>query len=215
MEKYIREYCEDFEFSQIEQLSQTISGIDIKIDIFEAWKEIDGLKHYREKAFVTLTKGDKTYECTFYDEHSYGCSFFPVTIEGKAYLLFRKTLYGFTLLDADTLTEAYNYIPENVKKGEESFIITGANQLGKLLIFDGCYWAAPYECYVYDYEKKLFANISTTYGIDSLEEIEVKDDMLYISGYAFIDDEESKTVEKIISAEELNTQISENGVKEI
>lgn len=52
MEKYIREYCEDFEFSQIEQLSQTISGIDIKIDIFEAWKEIDGLKHYREKAFV-------------------------------------------------------------------------------------------------------------------------------------------------------------------
>lgn len=215
MEKYIREYCEDFEFSQIEQLSQTISGIDIKIDIFEAWKEIDGLKHYREKALVTLTKGDKTYECNFYDEHSYGSSFFPVTINEKAYLLFRKTLYGFTLLDADTLTEAYNYIPENVKKGEESFIITGANQLGKLLIFDGCYWAAPYECYVYDYEKKLFANISTTFGIDSLEEIEVKDDTLYISGYAFIDDEESKTVEKIISAEELNIQISENGVKEI
>ena len=215
MEKYIREYCEDFEFSQMEQLSQTISGIDIKIDIFEAWKEIDGLKHYREKAFVTLTKGDKTYECNFYDEHSYGNLFFLVTIEGKAYLLFRKTLYGFTLLDADTLTEAYNYVPENVKKGEESFIITGVNQLGKLLIFDGCYWAAPYECYVYDYEKKLFANISTTFGIDSLEEIEVKDDTLYISGYAFIDDEESKTVEKIISAEKLNTQISENGVKEI
>ena len=33
MEKYIREYCEDFEFSQIEQLSQTISGIKIKSQV--------------------------------------------------------------------------------------------------------------------------------------------------------------------------------------
>lgn len=92
MEKYIKEYCEGFEFSQIEQFSQTISGIDIKIDIFEAWKEIDDLKHYREKAFVTLAKGDKTYECNFYDEHSYGCSFFPVTINEKL-ICFSVRLY--------------------------------------------------------------------------------------------------------------------------
>jgi len=215
MEEYIKGYCEDFEFSQTEQIFQTVSGIDINIDIFEAWKEINGLKHYREKAFVALTKGEKTYECVFYDEHNYKYLFFSVTIKEKSYLLFRKTLYGFTLLDTDTLTETYNYIPENIKNGEESFIITWLNQLGELLIFDGCYWAAPYECYVYDYEKKLFANVSTALGVDSLEEIEIKDDTLYLSGDVFSDDDESKRIQKTVSAKELDKLISENGVKEI
>ncbi len=215
MEEYIKGYCEGFEFSQTEQIFQTVSGIDINIDIFEAWKEINGLEHYREKAFVTLTKGEKTYECVFYDEHNYKYLFFSVTIKEKSYLLFRKTLYGFTLLDTDTLTETYNYIPENIKNGEESFIITGVNQLGELLIFDGCYWAAPYECYVYDYEKKLFANVSTALGADSLEEIEIKDDTLYLSGDVFSDDDESKRIQKTVSAKELDKLISENGVKEI
>ncbi len=215
IENYIEEYCDGFEFSQIEHFSQTVSGIDINIDIFEAWKEINGLEHHREKAFVTLTKGEKTYECMFYEEHSYEHSFFPVTLKGKSCLLFRKTLYGFTLLDTDTLTETYNYMPENIKNGEESFIITGVNQLGELLIFDGCYWAAPYECYVYDYEEKLFANVSTALGVDSLEEIRIKDGTLYLSGDVFSDDDESKSIQKTISVKELNRLISENGVKEI
>ena len=63
--------------------------------------------------------------------------------------------------------------------------------------------------------EKIFASVSTVFGIDSLEKIEIRDDLLYISGYAFADDEESKAVEKTISAEELNKLISENGVEEI
>lgn len=215
MENYIKKYCDGFDFWRIGTLKKSISGIEIVIDIYESWKEIHDTMNYREKAHITMKKGELSYECVLYDENNYGHPFFNVTIKEKPCFLFRKTLYGFTLLDLDTLTEVYEYVPLNVKNRKESFIISDVKQLGKLLVFDGCYWAAPYECYVYDYDKKLFANVSTALGITSLEKTEIKEDMLYLSGDVSDGDNKCKNVRKQISLPELNRLIEENGVEEI
>ena len=84
------------------------------------------------------------------------------------------------MINADTLSVEYEYFPESVTRGEESFIITDVKQLDNLLIFEGCYWACPYECFAFDYDKKMFLNVSKLYGLFSLEKTELRDGKLVI-----------------------------------
>ncbi len=206
METYIKEYCGDFQFDFIEHISLKIADISIDIDIYEAQKTIDGILNCREKANVIFRKDGAKYECELFEEHGYRNSFFEVRLKGRSCICFRKTLYGFTLLDTETLTEAYDYIPKAMLNGEESFIIADVKQLDDLLIFEGCYWAYPYECFVFDIDKKLFVNISKFLDIESTEEVKVLGNKLVLT------DTDGKAKE--IVKEDIVNLIFQNGCAE-
>ncbi|MBQ8447973.1 MAG: hypothetical protein IJX27_03460 [Clostridia bacterium] len=178
IDKYILEYTEDFEFDFSEHVSTGIFGVEIEIDIFEYSDKYN----YREKAHAVFKKGRLTYECDLFDEHNYENGFYPVILKGQRYICFRKTLYGFTLLNADTLQIEFEYFPKSSAEGEESFIITETKQLDNLLIFEGCYWACPYECFAFDYDKRLFLNVSKLCGIFSLDKAVLQDNELTLYG---------------------------------
>ncbi|MBO5440163.1 MAG: hypothetical protein J6A53_05860 [Clostridia bacterium] len=211
MDNYIKEYCGNFEFDFVEHISSKIADISINIDAYEAQKNIDGIIHSREKALVNLTKNNLKYQCELFEEHNYENSFFKVMLNGHSYLFFRKTLYGFTLLDTETMCEFYNYVPQAIKTGEESFIITDVKQIGEIFVLDGCYWACPYQCFAYDFKSKLFVNVSHYLGIISLNDSTVKDNKLILNGRNSNND----GVTKEFMREELAKLISKNGLCEI
>ena len=133
-EKYIAEYSSGHDFAFIEHISVRISNVEIAVDVFEFYGKLHG-----EKAHVIFTNGDLTYECDCCDKHNYETDFHPVVLNGQNYIIFRKSLYGFTIIDAETPAVVFEYFPEIVLQGEESFIITDVKQLDELLIFEGCY----------------------------------------------------------------------------
>ena len=177
-DKCILEYCENCAFRYSEHISTRVFNVEIDIDIFEHKEQ----HNYREKAHVAFKTGDLTYECDCCDEHNYENDFYPIILNNQRLICFRKTLYGFTLINADTLTVEFEYFPEKVFNDEESFIIVNVKQLENLLIFEGCYWACPYECFAFDYEKKLFLNISKLCSVFFLDKTEVKENKLTICG---------------------------------
>ncbi len=192
IDKFILEYVEEFVFDYVEHLSMRVFDVEIEIDIFEYKDQCN----HREKAHVTFKKGNLAYECDFYDEHNYKSDFHPVTLNGQRFICFRKTLYGFTLINADTLSIEYEYFPEFVIHGEESFIITDVKQLDTLLIFEGCYWASPYECFAFDYKTKLFLNVSNMCNVFCLDKTVLQDDELIVYGTDENDSEKQITVHK-------------------
>ena len=161
LQSYIKSYKEDLPFTLTQQLSYEFCGIRIAVDVY-TYKSI---RTYREFARLHMEKGNFRYDCECIDQNDWEDFLFPITLDGQAYLLFRKTLYGFTLLDPETLAEVCDYFPEKVLGGDESFIITSAATFGKYLIFDGCYWGSPYQFFAYDHVQKQFVNLSKAYGI--------------------------------------------------
>ncbi|MBR1955458.1 MAG: hypothetical protein IKA29_06020 [Clostridia bacterium] len=91
--------------------------------------------------------------------------------------------------------------------GEESFIITEVKQLDSLLIFEGCYWACPYECFAFDYDQKLFLNISKNYDLYSLDKTELQGNNLVLYGT----DENNFEKQIIVSKQDLFIGITEYG----
>ena len=178
LEQYVLDYSENFPFRYVESVSLEVLDVSIGLDIFE----YEDKYNHREKAHVVLKKGNLTYECDFCDQHDYENDFYPIILNGQRFICFRKTLYGFTLINVDTLSVEYEYFPEPVIHGEESFIITEVKQLDHFLIFEGCYWACPYECFAFDYEKKLFFDVSRTYGLVSLDQTALQENTLILSG---------------------------------
>ena len=92
-------------------------------------------------------------------------------------------------------------------QGEESFIITDVKQSTDLLIFEGCYWACPYECFVFDYVRKLFWNVSKAYGIVCFDKTILQKGNLILSGT----DENNMAKEIAIPEKALILGIEENG----
>ena len=203
IDKYIFEYAENFAFDCVDHLFNRIFDVEIDIDIFE-YKD----QHtHREKAHITFKKGDLTYECDFCDIHNYENDFYPIILNGQRFICFRKTLYGFTLINADTLSVEYEYFPESVMRGEESFIIADVKQLDHLLIFEGCYWACPYECFAFDYDQKRFLNVSAMSDIISLDKTVAQNDRLIIHGT----DKNNAKAEFAISKQDLISCINKHG----
>lgn len=157
LKKYISDYLDGAVFTPETKISQEICGVKVNIQPYIAEPSKKG---NLEKADLTFEKNGLKYECVCIDQHHWDNSLFPLKINGKDYLCFRKTLYGFTLLNAETLTEEYDYFPEAVVTGDESFIIADAKSFSDLVIFYGCYWACPYGCYAYDHSQKRFVCIS-------------------------------------------------------
>lgn len=178
LSKYISEFVADFSFRFVEHVSKTIKGISIEIDVMEYTDAYTN----REKSHIVMKKDDLKYECDCTDVHDWQNSFYCITLRGKTYLCFRKTLYGFTFLNVDTLKEEYDYFPSQVLEGNESFIIVDAKSIGNIIIFDGCYWASPYFCFAYDHEKKLFLNLSDIYNINSECKFEISGGVLEMTG---------------------------------
>ena len=202
-EKYILDYTADFVFGFSEHISKRIFDVEIEMDIFEYTAQ----QSRREKAHAIFTKGNLRYECDFCDQHDYENDFYPITLNGQNFLCFRKTLYGFTLLNADTLSVEFEYFPECVLDGEESFIVVDGKQFNHLLIFEGCYWACPYECFAFDYDKKLFLNVSELCGLTSLDETAIQDNMLILYGT----DQKDANVQCVVSAEDLRIALTQHG----
>lgn len=200
--KYILDYSEDFVFDFSQHIEKRVFDTEIEIDIFEYSTQ----NSHREKAHAIFTKGNLRYECDFCDQHTYENDFHPITLNGQRFICFRKTLYGFTLLNADTLSVEFEYFPECVLDGEESFIVLDVKQFNNLLIFEGCYWACPYECFAFDYDKRLFFNVSEMCGLTSLDETAIQDNTLILSGT----DQKDADVQCVVSAENLRIALTQH-----
>ena len=203
IEKYILKYSDGYNFVFSNHVSKRIFDVEIEVDIFEYKTQL----HHREKAHVILKSGNLTYECDFCDAHNYENDFYPIILNGQRFICFRKTLYGFTLINADTLSIEYEYFPKAVTYGEESFIITDINQLDDLLIFDGCYWACPYECWAFDYKTKLFLNVSRMCNMVDFNIVVSQDNTLIVSGIDQTNSEKRITLSK----QDIMIGISEHG----
>ena len=204
LKKYISDYLDGSVFTPETKISQEICGVKVNIQPYIAEPSKKG---NLEKADLTFEKNGLKYECVCIDQHHWDNSLFPLKINGKDYLCFRKTLYGFTLLSADTLTEEYDYFPEAAVTGDESFIIADAKSFSDLIIFYGCYWACPYGCYAYDHSQKRFVFISQKCGITDCDEPEIKDGKLLLKGTT--KDNVSKTVE--LAEAEIFALLKSNG----
>ena len=205
MNKYILEYSNGFAFELSEHVSKKVLNVEIEIDIFEYRDQCN----HREKAHAVFKNRDLTYECELCEEHNYDNCFYPVVLNGKSYICFRKTLYGFTLISVDTLTVEYEYFPEAVLRDEESFIITDTHQLDNIIIFEGCYWACPYGCFAFDFESKRFLDVSDLIGIKSLELNKVLTNNGKLIIYA--SDEKDSAIEFSLSKAEIMTAMDQNG----
>jgi len=184
IEEYISSYAPEFTFTQTETYDYEVLGVKVHVDVYEFSDERD----HREKAHVLLSKNGLTCEFDCIESNRYDNMFCPVTLNGKTFLCHRKTLYGFSLLDPDSFVE-YEYFPEKVMRGEESFIISSAVSFGDIIIFEGCYWAAPYIAFAYDHKNNKFLDLSEEYGFFSSDSVEVADELLLID--TFNDKDES------------------------
>lgn len=207
IEKYIRMYEEDFIFEYSTHISGKILDIEIEIDVYE----YNDQYNHREKAQVTLKKGDLKYECEFCDRHKYADGFYPIMLNGQQFICFSKTIYGFVFMNADTLTVEYEYFPQCVveegESFEESFIIVDVKQLGDIFIFKGCYWAAPYESFAFDYSKKLFLNLSQYFGPCHSGKTAIKGDELIMYGT----DEAYSKKQVTVSKQEISDALNKFG----
>lgn len=193
---YMRQYVSAVPFAFTELIEKEIGDINVRIMVMEY---NDGYQ-YRAKAHIELTKGSLKYECFCIDHHSWADLFFLLHLEGKSYLCFRKTLYGFTLIDTETLVEEYDYFPKQVLEGQESFIFINAQAFRNFIVFDGCYWACPYSYYVYDSKNKKFLSIFERFDLFSGDNgVTVTEDKLILD----CTDEDDRCITLTLSFEKL------------
>ena len=159
LQRYIDLYKEGADFTYFETARSHVWGTEITVTV----SDDDHPRRYRVIAHILLEKNGFRYECEGVDRNRW--DFFPVTVDGRPCILFSKTLYGFTLLDAADLTEITDFFPVKVMNGEESFIITHAGSFGRYLIFEGCYWGCDYIYAAYEPATRCFADLSRAYGV--------------------------------------------------
>ena len=204
LKQYIEDYQKGFEFSFCERFTQEIGGVLITVEV---WLYENFERHERrQKARVTMEKGDAVYQCECVDDHDWKRMVYPLVIDGKTVLCFRKTLYGFTFLDAETLEEVYDYFPSEVTEGQESFIMVDAVMFHDLILFSGCYWAWPYWSVAYDHQNKRFLNLCDVSGIYD-DALAVESGEIVLTGR---DDEEQK-VTVTLTYDEVKTQLAAQG----
>lgn len=162
LEKYISDYLGDSIFTPSEAYDLDINDLHIHVEA----SEYDGEPWSKEKALISMKKGEMTYTFTAIDRHNWENAFWPVTVNASPYLCFRKTLYGFTLLNTENL-EDFDFFPEKVLDGEESYIVVNAVPFEDYIVFDGCYWGAPYVFYIYDHLNRRFLDLYEVFGLYS------------------------------------------------
>ncbi|MDE5592687.1 MAG: hypothetical protein K2I75_02000, partial [Clostridiales bacterium] len=177
-QEYINEYLASGDFQKIGEENGIFNNLKTKIEYFEYKYKISGCDGLKEKTVMTITDKANTkhiYECidTFFTPYEF-------EYKGTQYLIFRKSLYGYTILNLTDFTEK-NYFPSRVLEGEEAFIICEAKILKNLLVLGGCLWGGPYECRVLNLDTSQIANISKICNItDVVGEINVPDNALIL-----------------------------------
>ena len=201
--EYIQSYKEGLDFQPTDSVSYELCGISIKIDTYE----YSDATSYHDMVHITLESYGKKYEFDCIEAQSYQKMFHPVSISGESFLLFRRTLYGFSLINTESF-EIYDYFPEKVCNGEESFIVCEAKSFGNLIIFDGCYWAFPYSFYAYDHQNRLFLDLSKEYMVQAEDKMEIQGDTLILNG----SDKNEKKITVSIEYDELCKRMSQKGL---
>lgn len=172
-DEYVRSYVDTEKYIFSRWIEYQIGEIDVRMKIMEC--------EQNEIAYVQLAKGDLRYEFSCLDYQQWEELFFRLTLDGRDYLCFRKLLYGFTLLDIQTLTVTYEYFPMQVLEGDESFIVTDAKAFDHFIVMDGCYWACPYTYAVFDIRTRRFIDLYTYYRVWSEEKgILITDDRVLL-----------------------------------
>jgi hypothetical protein len=82
--------------------------------------------------------------------------------DGNEYMIFRSELYGYSVLNLDTLKD-FHYVPSQSFKvqGGETFIWTEIfyNNINNILAVSGCYWACPYSIVLVDCSEPMLPGI--------------------------------------------------------
>jgi len=100
--------------------------------------------------------GKKVYSFRSVDEDGTFCKLITHS-NGKRYLIFRRDLYGYSLLEIETLRD-FHYFPAcHLKPNAETFIWTDVlyNSNSNLMVVDGCYWACPWDLALVDFSDPL------------------------------------------------------------
>ena len=199
---YMTQYEKNYAFTETEHEESELWGVRITVTLYE----YDTESEHRDRAEILMEKDGLRYECVGIERPRW--DFFPVTVDGRSYILFSKTLYGFTLIDPDTLTEAFDYFPEKVLHDKESFIITHAQTFGKYLIFDGCYWGAPYAFAALDPVQMRFVSLTEAYGVLAGDHTaRIQGDELLLKG----ENVDGEPTEITVSASDLDRLMTERG----
>ena len=199
---YLTQYKANCSFTETEREQTEVCGVRITVTLYEYDIETE----HRDRAEILMEKDGLRYKCEGIERPQW--DFYPVTVDGCPCILFSKTLYGFTLLDAETLTEITDFLPEKVMNGEESFIITNAQSFGKYLILDGCYWGASYEFAALDPAQMRFVSLTEAYGILAGDHTaRIQGDELLLKGENW----EHKPAEITVRASDLDRLMTERG----
>lgn len=203
--EYLNEYIDGFNFEYERTVHNDYFGFDCITDEFKAKKGhiirvIQKLSIHKDNI--------KLYECEIIDGQNSENLFYPIVWMDNRYLLFRKSLYGFTLLNLENFDEL-NYFPEKVFHKKEDLILSGAVQFRDLLILDGCKWAYPYEYVVYDLFSKKYLFLTDKYDIYFDCEVYFENDNIIFDGM----DKEFEKKKLIIKYSELVNAVRTEGTK--
>lgn len=189
----------------VERTERILCGVNIEVESHDYMRA--DLSGHGQLSRITFTKGELSYTCQCCDAPT---GFFPLLLAGKWYICFRRSLYGFVLLDCETLSPEYEYFPKGVLHEQESFIVCSARQIENLLVFGGCYWACPDECFIFDYEAKRFLRLSKLYPGFALDREEVREKTLILHG----EDPSGNNQQISLSREELLAALETHGAED-
>ncbi len=158
--KYRRLLSEKLFQEQNRRESRTVrlaDGYTVLSECFDG--EFDGFPVYTSMSRLTDCRGITL--CHWQNSDRSGEFFYLFRhANGHRYLLFREDLYGYSVLNLDTLVLHHEIPLQSVLKGEdfqESFIWTEPQYDPKnsLLAVSGCIWAYPYSVILLDFSEPM------------------------------------------------------------
>lgn len=204
--RYIEEYLSDLVFEKKKEENARYGGLDAKLEFFECSFDNGGCPCHAERTVMTIEdgRGDHVYECI--DAFMPPCEF---EYGGEEYVVFRRTLYGYTILNLTDFSER-NYFPSDVAEGKEAFIMCEATRFCGMLLLFGCFWAGPYMCYALDLETLDVLNLSGALGME-----DVADNGIRASGDTLVltDGNTDKTYS--VGCNELKALVAASGNKDL
>ena len=94
---YLTQYKANCSFTETEREQTEVCGVRITVTLYEYDTEAE----HRDRAEILMEKDGLCYGCEGIERTHW--DFFPVTVDGRSYIFFSKTLYGITLIDPDTV----------------------------------------------------------------------------------------------------------------
>ncbi len=217
-EEYIANYRKtmgEYEFSETDEYRENFEANGIKIDFASRAHTLYKNKDDEFPTFsletgeITVTLKDgcaKTYETV---EDFLKPQVFSVN--GTDYIFIRKALYGYCIIDARNFEE-YNYFPSAVlRENGEAFISCDVTCFKDLLIIDGCYWGAPYELYVMDFESRKSVRLAEFFGFSTWDDFVAAEGALKVCENGFYVTNEIDGKEYFAGYDELKKRIEKEG----